>query len=198
MAMIYNKVFKTPLWVVVKKGSKSKQIAKWFTDHGAKLIEWPSSSYKDSLESYKVKGWAHVFNEPRVVIPPQLLTLSANEHAKKTLSPNAHLVFDSSVGRLNRVIESSHDYFDLFNNILKSQPRLNLSQIFQIGELCHNEDSARYSVLVTIEPCDKTILTELALKVITIGKGVDCEINIEKAEKDKLEEYLESEIINYV
>lgn len=186
------------MWVVVKRGSKSKQIAKWFTDHGAKLVDWPSSSYKDTVGGYAQKGWAHVFSEPRVVIPPQLLTLTAIEHAKKTLSPNASLVFDNSVARLNRNIENEADYAELFNNILKAQPRLNLSQIFQIGELCHNEDSANFKVLVTIEPCDKTILTEIATKVITIGKGVDCDLNIEKAEKDKLEDFLEAEIINFI
>jgi hypothetical protein len=198
MAMIYNKVFKAPLWVVIKKGPKSKQITNWFTEHGAKLIEWPSNSYKETLESYKKKGWADVFSGPKVIIPPQLLIMSANEHAKQTLSPNAQLVFDVSIGRLNRVIESGDDYSVLFNNILKWQPRINLSQVFQIGELCHNEYTTRHSVLVTNEPCDKTILTELALKVITIGKGVDCEINIEKAEKDKLEDFLEAEITNFI
>jgi len=198
MAMIYHKPLKVPLWVVVKKSQKAKQISKWFTDRDAKAVEWPALTYKDTVTEFSNKGWLHVFHEPRVVLPPDFVILTAKEHIKKTMSPLSQLVFDISVAKLNRVINNDDDYVNLFNSILKSQPRLNLCQSFQIGELCHNDESKNYKVFVSIDPCDKSVLTELATKVITIGKGVECDINLEKADKDKLEDFLEQEIVNFI
>jgi hypothetical protein len=79
------------------------------------------------------------------------------------------------------------------DEILKLQPTIGLSQVFQVAENCYKEDSQNYKVLVTSAPCDKSLLTTIAKKVIVIGEEDNCDINTKELTKKTLSKHLEQE-----
>lgn len=191
MSSSYYKMFKVPVWVLVQELSKQKTkvVLDWFRDSEALLQEWPANTYKDTVLGYANKGWRD-YVQPGQILPAQLVMMSATEHVKNTVGITSQLIYTSPVHRLDRKMNKDEDYARLFNEILNSQQPIVLSQIFQVAERSHRE-RGNHVVWVTPAPAPKNILSILSDKVITVGEGDDCEINIAGVKIKELSEFLE-------
>lgn len=169
MAVIYDRVYQVPTWVVVDNTkTKSDQVISWFKEHDALVVEWPSTTFQKTLLSFKNKGWGHVFEEKTLIIPPQLLAMAVIEHCKANFGETSGSSLKLNlIHRLDRKIVDDSSYAQLFDKVLSSQDPVVLSHTFQIGEKCF--DRERYNLWVSKEPVNNFILQTLAAKVVTIG-----------------------------
>jgi hypothetical protein len=199
MPMIYYKTFIVPMWVVVSDNTKYRTIMRYFDQKHARLQEWPSLGFKETLLSFGKKGWSHVIPEhsgdeprPSFIVNPQLLMMAITEHIQKRFGPNTIVHFSYPTHRLNRQIESDADYDRIFNEILSLQSPTALSQMFQVAERCHQENAPRDLLWVTPAPCETKLLTRIANHVITIGEGQDYTINVTNIAARQISEHLET------
>lgn len=192
MAMFYYKTYKVPMWVVLQPTQKKTTLLKWFKQAEAHLQPWPSSSFGETLLSYRNKGWRpHLPKEFPFVLNPQLLAVAATEHVKKTLGITSQIAFQAPPHHTNRKMESEADFERVFDELLTAQAPINLSQMFQVGEKCHQEGRRNYKVFVSEAPVNKNVLTNIADRVITIGESDDCDINVAKVNAREAPKFLE-------
>lgn len=200
MSQIYNRTFKVPLWVIASgKSPKLDKAMEWMATRNALVVDWPSNSFADRIESMKRKGWMH---ELKGVYPfflhYQLLGAAVTDHVKG-MSEKAYPNFDYPLHKYDRKIDSPADYARLFDDFLMSQPALYLSNLFQIADKCHRDDGVAYRCFVTREPCNRDLISKVAERVVTMGTTTGCDIGLKNIDEDKLEEYLEkrfSEVTN--
>ena len=181
------------MWVVLRPTQKQTTILKWFEQAEAHFQNWPSSTFKETLMAHRNKGW-HKFlpdNGEPYFLNPQLLAVAAAEHIKTSLSPRSQIAFRAPPHHVNRHVTSEADYERIFDEVLENQDTIGLSQIFQIGELCHNERKKNYKVFLTEEPCNKKVLTAIADRVITIGEDDSCDINVASVNARETPKFLE-------
>lgn len=195
MGMSYYKVFRVPFWGILDKTSKNKEIIEWFKTAEARIQPWPGNGFKDKLESFAKQGWAHVWKEKTVLIPPQLLARALEEYVRETMSPFVNVQFNA-VHRIDRVIRKDSDYEKIFNEILNMQDPITSSQMFQVGEICHDENRrVRPQLWLTETPCDKVVISKIAERVFTIGNDASCDINVKSVKADKIDEFLNKKMV---
>jgi hypothetical protein len=199
MGIFYNQVYKVPNWVVVQDmdGNKADFVIEWLTAHGALNVQWPSQTFKATIDSFRKRGWEQHFKDSIPVIPPQLLVTAVMEHIKM-FGPNSGAGFSGIMAhRIDRSVRVEADYSRIFDDFLNQQTNVALSQAFQIGDRCHSE--YRKCVLwVTKEPVYKKLLTALSDKVITIGESEFYDVNLKNAEgKKKVFKILEESFQNF-
>jgi len=195
MAMSYYKTFRVPFWVILDKTGKSESILEWFKNAEAKNQEWPAIGFDKTLEEQKKKGWAHVFEEKNVIIPPQLLAKSVGEHVNEVMSPFARFDYNA-LHRIDRSYEKTSDCTRMFNDIIAVQDSLILSQAFKVAETCFDESKAvRPMLWITEGPCERSVISKIADRVITIGNGAGFDLNIKQVKEDKMDEFLSKKMV---
>ena len=189
---------KVPVWVILQNyedKEKMGEILSWFKEAEVYARPWPSTSFKDTLLAFRNKGWQHEIpkDESEYVVNPQLLALAAAEHVKKTLGATSQISFKVPPHHTSRRVKSDADYPRMFDDLLLNQPQIVLSQMFQVGERCHQEGKQNYRVWLTMEPCNRSLLTSISDRVITVGEGDDANINTKNVDTASVREYLERE-----
>ena len=196
MAMSYYKTFRVPFWVILDKTKKSEKVMDWFRGSEAKVQKWPAVNFKETLSAFKNKGWAHVFKEKNIVIPPQLLAMAIGDHVKEYMTPFAQFDF-LSLHRLNRELKKDSDYERIFNEVIGVQEPIVLSQTFQVAETCFNESSPSRPLLwITEDKCERSVISKIADNIVTIGEGAGFDLNIKSVKEDKIEEFLSNKMVD--
>ena len=196
MAMSYYKTFAVPGWVILGKTKRDDVIMDWFKDAGARIQEWPSASFPKTLESFKGKGWRHVFTEKTVVIPPQLLAQASEEHAR-LMSPYSNLSYLNG-HRIDRIARTPEDMVKMYDEILLLQDAIAVSQLFQVQEICYDDNKRiRPQLWITQEPCDRSVISKIANKIITIGEGTGFDVNIRTVKNEDMGEFLAEKMVAF-
>jgi len=186
----YDRTYKVPVWVIVEGLSKRRTqlIMDSFAETTALNLPWPSKTFKETLEGFKNKGWAHAFQPDHTggyVLDTQLLNIAFLEHLKlynpaTMLSGNV----TKPVHHLNRVIKNDDDIERLFNEFLSTfEPKI-MSFAFNIGDLCHMGNNPR-KVFVSEGPVPQSILSALADNLITV-KSEGGDVNLKGAKDEEV------------
>ena len=201
MPMTYYKTFYVPIWVILYDNTKLRTSLKWFEKNKARLQQWPAEGFKDTLWSFKNKGWRNTFPEKEgepFTVNPQMLMMAVQEHLKKHFGPTSNIHFSYPVHRFDRTVREE-DYERIFNEVLVTQNSISLSQIFQVAERCHNGNSGNRELLwVTVAPCDEKVLTSISEKVIKVGEGKAYDVDITDVSAKELPNYLEKTFVELI
>jgi len=194
MSMVYHKLFKVPVWVVLNKmtSKRNDAVQDWFDEAEARHQAWPANSYPKTLYSYRNKGYAHALPKGKFTLDVALLQRSASEHVKMVLGPTSMLAGSVTLphNRVNRSVTQDSDLVTIFNDILSLEDPIAMSQIFQVAELCHRDDVKQSKVWVTIGPAPKGLLTRIADRVITVGDEPSNDICTGDLKKEDIPEAL--------
>lgn len=177
--VFYYKTFKVPTWVVVDNIEKKDKVIQFMLEKfNAVKKDW-AVDFKSTLMSFKNKGWKHELKDSgSYVLNPQLLSLAVVDHVKEKINKLGKIEIVTPFHRLNRNINSDKDYENLFTKIIEMQDALNLSQIFSVGELCHNEDKTKnITMFVSESNFPINIINQISDNVVTIGDGDGFTIN---------------------
>lgn len=190
--MIYYRMFHVPVWVVVEESERKKQVVDWLNKALALHVEWPSNTFYKTMEEMRKSGWSEYLDNEEP-IPHELLLRASIEHLSK-FNSKASVTPYTTFTTINKKDKTPAGYANMLNGVLLSCEPIILSQIFMVQERASMPDS--YKVWYTDEPCDKNVLTRLALNVITIGEEEGCSINIKEVKsKKELEQMLEDKFI---
>jgi hypothetical protein len=168
MAVSYYKIFRTPIWIIVESGPNQDLILEELSYSPLAVRADFPTNFKDTLFSFAGKGWKHLL--PQTLphnLDGQLAILAAIEHIKH-LNPIARIIQNSTMYRSNRIVTQDSDYDRIFNEIFLSQDPMVWSQIFKIGENCH-ETNQKKVLYYSKTPYISKVINELAHVVITIG-----------------------------
>lgn len=194
MAMIYDGVFKVPVWITLDDMSKQKTriVGKWLEGAGAMFMEWPGKTFPEFLMSYRNKGYEHALPNYPFVLDPNLLTRAVSDHIKQSIASTSYLGGSISipVSRLDRKVTSNDDVTKLFNTVMDLEDPIAVSQMFRIRELCHNEHGRQYKAWYSNGPAPKKLLNKVASSVISVGDGDECDLSLKDVTKDELESKL--------
>lgn len=188
MSIIYNRVYRVPVWVIVNlPADQAKEIVKAFDEHGALSVKWPDREFLNTVAGMGSQGWREeVTKERPFFVSVDFMKVAVKKHltvfgANKSLSGTP----DSSWSRMNRKIETDEDYVRLFNDIMSAEPDVLLSHLFSIGELCHQAGREQVKTFITVGPAPLKVLQKVSDNVITVGDST-CDINVTGEEvKDK-------------
>ena len=174
MAYVYLYPEKVPYWVVVGSTKFKDKILSFFTKDGAHEFKDPSNGFMEHVFSYKNQGYRDVFAQEEVLLPSDFADRVFVEFIKKT-HPNADVSVLNSY-RLNRTMKNDSDYRRLFFQMLDQQEDVCLSQIFKIGEICHDPTNAKRPQWFISNDTLANIPNRLSKQVITIGDEESCDI----------------------
>jgi uncharacterized protein YerC len=169
-----------PNWIVVGDlvpDSLKATISEWCAATGALKQDWPARSFKDTLYSFRNKGYSDQIkiNQP-FVIDPSLLLRAAGEHLKVSVSENSKLGGSVSVpiSQIDRKVNSESDLEVIFNDLLAVEDPISLSQIFQINERCHETSrfGKTYTAFYSLVGAPKALVSRVADRVVEIGSDI--------------------------
>jgi len=176
MSLIYNKLYKVPNWIVISIEDKKKaqDLLKKIQEEGALVVNWISEDFPITINEMSRKGWYHEVNKSMpFIMNTDFLMVAVTHHLKsygsnKTLSGTP----EKPVYSINRKITNGDDYVRIFNSVLENEPGITLSHLFNIGELCHS-DNSKVQSFVSIGAIPKNILQKISDRVITIEVDPD-------------------------
>jgi hypothetical protein len=194
MAKYYH-THKVPTWVVLHPSKKADKVKKWFAKSGAYFPKDLAKGFKDTVLSYKNKGWASQFDKPPThQLSDQLLNIAFAEHIKKNTFSHITYEYPSNLTcRMDRRVSTEEEYEALFNQMLSLISEIELSYMFQVQELCSKSTGDNYHLFLTEAGFCNTVVNSLSKKIIQIGDGEAYDINLNDADK-KISSFLEEKL----
>lgn len=181
---LYYEVHKVPFIVVLCESKRSDFVLKWFQKNEALIQKWPGQTFKDTLMSFKTKGWEEYLKEGKI-LHSQLLDQAFVEHIKKSFFSHAQVSFSTHLTpRINRKIETDFDYQRIFDEMISNVEPIQLSYLFQVQEKCFSKKTPNYKLWLTEAPAPINVLNKIAEKIVTIGEGDNFTIDITNMPKN--------------
>lgn len=181
MTQVYYKTYKVPMWIILDKmdEKKTEMLAKWLSEAGARNQVWPAKDFYGTLMAFKKKGWGFAFENTPAVLSPQLVMLATKDHVKRVIDPLSEMAIPYNVSTVNRGITDEASAEDLFNRLMMLQTPIQLSQMFRVADVCHEEDKRTvYKTWFTQAPANVDLIRQISDRVVSIGDSSNFDIDL--------------------
>ncbi len=196
MATIYDRAYKVPAWVVIDLPAKKVEavIEALVEEHGCHEQYWPANSFVDTVKELGRNGWPHIVNQAKpFVVDISFLGVAVSRHLKNFFGENT--ILPGSPERpwqhvLNRKVEADADYARIFNDVLRNERPVVLSQVFDVGK-------PKSKVYVTGPQCDRDLVAKLSDRMITVADS-DATLNVKGKKVEEIVAAIVQELENFV
>lgn len=167
----YDRAYKIPKYVFLLDINSSpkirRDVAIELLNQGYRHFDWPAAKFMEILGAYARKGYHEVLNQEMPFFLDQSLATRAIIDTLKTFNPYPGLDNAVSYSAVDRRIAGDSDYPRIFNDVLKLNDDISLSQIFQTK----NDTVGWYSFL----PHYGFPIDRIAEEVLTFDRAWDDE-----------------------
>lgn len=189
--MIYNRVFKVPVWVVLDSSldqNTKENLSEWLDEAEAIKREFHGDKFGKAVRGYRDFGYADSVpadpNTPYHLLP-ELANLALEAVLKKYYRDNPATKRKRGNVHIDFVVRGEQDYVRIMNDILSDSDDISLSYLLKVGELCHNGDQRSHVFYSSDFP--KDLIQRVANRTVFVGKGVGFDVDLSDSEKDPTE-----------